>query len=743
MAYLEGLWMLGASFLGTLFLFITWFHPAFSLNEVFFFSIVFSILSSSWIGFIVQGFWYNEFNEQGIIISNAFFTVLVLLYAKSAYKKIKMSIENFRFITAASTNAAYMSGKGSNSPYAEMFREYVRNGNGLMFHIFALLCFIMFYTLFDHHSLSIGEDGASYSGGGCWGDIAFHLDIISSFLYGPNVHFKPWALSNPIYSGTTLQYTLLPDYHSAMLIKGGFSVRHAFFGPGVLMSWSICCLLYFYTFRFTEGSKAAGWLAVAFFCFSGGVGFFSWIHKHGMTWSGLVDNDFAQHWEYGELFWFQTITHVLVPQRPALFGYPGVLMIFILLWTATSAPLCHSLTLKEKKRIFIVAGIVAGMLPFFQAHSWMGVMAVLGVYGLSETFKWVNEPFYFLNWLRFGIIAVVWAFPQFVVFAQRGKEWGFAQFKPLWTDPSFSGTGNPIMFWFYSLGFFVFLSLGFFFILNGKQKQWYLGHLALFAFANLFLLQPWTKDNIKIINIYMFGASSVVGLGLVRLFNRDSSGVKGRRDKLSAPSPILTPHQRLEQSQSILAPFYDSPVVVKFNEFCANPFFQTATWATALKVVVILLVVSMCFTGVISVIREPNLHWRFQDNEDLATGQWIIDHTDPYAVFATSEGHIVPVSTNAGRQHVAGYPGWLYSHAYNGWYDRTLHVKEMWAGDQKAYERFKEYNVSYMLREWHMTVNEAFLSECCSEQYRSDSGRYAIYKVERTEKPQPPQVEQQ
>ncbi len=247
--------MLGASFLGTLFLFITWFHPAFSLNEVFFFSIVFSILSSSWIGFIVQGFWYNEFNEQGIIISNAFFTVLVLLYAKSAYKKIKMSIENFRFITAASTNAAYMSGKGSNSPYAEMFREYVRNGNGLMFHIFALLCFTMFYILFDHHSLSIGEDGASYSGGGCWGDIAFHLDIISSFLYGPNMHFKPWALSNPIYSGTTLQYTLLPDYHSAMLIKGGFSVRHAFFGPGVLMSWSICCLLYFYTFRFTEGSK--------------------------------------------------------------------------------------------------------------------------------------------------------------------------------------------------------------------------------------------------------------------------------------------------------------------------------------------------------------------------------------------------------------------------------------------------------------------------------------------------------
>jgi len=118
--------------------------------------------------------------------------------------------------------------------------------------------------------------------------------------------------------------------------------------------------------------------------------------------------------------------------RPALFGYPGVLMVFILIWTATSAPLSHSLTLKEKKRIFVVAGVLAGMLPFFQAHSWMGLMAVLGIYGLTETFSWVNEPFYFLNWLRFGILSVVWAFPQFVLFAQRGKEWGFFQYKPLW-----------------------------------------------------------------------------------------------------------------------------------------------------------------------------------------------------------------------------------------------------------------------------------------------------------------------
>lgn len=256
MAFLEGLWMLGASFLGTLFMFLTYFHPAFSLNEIFFFSVVFSILSSTWLGYLVHGLWYHEFNEQGIIISNAFFTFLAILFFKSAMKKVKMAIENFRFITASSST------KSHTSPYGEMLRQYVRNGNGLLFHVFALVSFAVFYILFDHHALSIGEDGASYSGGGCWGDIAFHLDIISSFLYGPNMHFKPWALANPIYSGVPLHYTLLPDYHSAMLIKGGFSVRHAFFGPGVLLGWSICCLLYYYTFRFTEGSKGMLWAAL-------------------------------------------------------------------------------------------------------------------------------------------------------------------------------------------------------------------------------------------------------------------------------------------------------------------------------------------------------------------------------------------------------------------------------------------------------------------------------------------------
>lgn len=124
----------------------------------------------------------------------------------------------------------------------------------------------------------------------------------------------------------------------------------------------------------------------------------------------------------------------------------------------------------------------------------------------------------------------------------------------------------------------------------------------------------------------MFGAAGVVGLGLVRLFNRDGNQ-KGRRDKLSAPSPIIPSHR---EPQSLLSPIYDSPLVVKLNEFCAHPFFQTATFNLLLKVIVVLLVVSLCFTGVLSVIRERNLHWRFQDNEDLATGQWIIDNTDPH-----------------------------------------------------------------------------------------------------------------
>ncbi len=49
---------------------------------------------------------------------------------------------------------------------------------------------------------------------------------------------------------------------------------------------------------------------------SGGVGFYSLFMHYGLSWKNIVEKDLAQHWHKGEIFWFQTITHVVIPQRP-------------------------------------------------------------------------------------------------------------------------------------------------------------------------------------------------------------------------------------------------------------------------------------------------------------------------------------------------------------------------------------------------------------------------------------------
>jgi len=309
-----------------------------------------------------------------------------------------------------------------------------------------------------------------------------------------------------------------------------------------------------------------------------------------------------------------------------------------------------------------------------------------------------------------------WAFQRFSLTLKRSH---------YRTDTSFSGSGNPFVFWFYALGFFVFLSIGFITVLDAKQKRWYLGFLVLFVLSNLFMLQPWSLDNVKIINIYMFGATAVVALGLVKLFYLNQPPDQEEEEQEQA--------ETVSGSSWAVFALYDS-ITTRLCEIRDHPFLRTTPIVILARVIVVLVVVSLCFSGVLSVIRERNLHWQFQDSEDMATAQWIIEHTKPSAVFATSESHIIPASTNAGRQQVAGYGGWLSTHAYSGWQDRLIHVKEIWAGTPAAYDRLKEYKVSYLLRESNMDVSEDFLSQCCTEVFRSPTSRYILYQVKKSKK---------
>jgi len=112
---------------------------------------------------------------------------------------------------------------------------------------------------------------------------------------------------------------------------------------------------------------------------------------HGLFRPELIWHDPIMSWEHGELFWFQFISHILIPQR----------------------------YLSPRNGDSFITSPLGNVFP------------------------------------------TGWAFQRFSLTLKRSH---------YRTDTSFSGSGNPFVFWFYALGFFVFLSIGFITVLDAKQK---------------------------------------------------------------------------------------------------------------------------------------------------------------------------------------------------------------------------------------------------------------------------------
>src|SRR5215467_14348546 len=97
-----------------------------------------------------------------------------------------------------------------------------------------LLCTVLFFAvLFSHllstHMLQPKADGL-YSAGTTWGDLAWHLSMISNFVQRGSDAVK----ENPIYPGTKLSYPFVPDLISAWMVKSGVSLRVSLILPSLL-----------------------------------------------------------------------------------------------------------------------------------------------------------------------------------------------------------------------------------------------------------------------------------------------------------------------------------------------------------------------------------------------------------------------------------------------------------------------------------------------------------------------------
>lgn len=242
------------------------------------------------------------------------------------------------------------------------------------------------------------------------------------------------------------------------------------------------------------------------------------------------------------------------------------------------------------------------------------------------------------NWYLFLIPAVLLAIPQYLwVSAQVGES--FIKLHLWWMAGDIT---NVPGFWVKNMGFELVLLLAGL-ILAGKEKlKFYIPFAAIFIMANLMLFQPWDYDNHKFFSFWLM--PSVLFMAAALLY------------------------------------IYDLP---KIGKPLFSAFMALAMFTGSLVAVFLLVQPYTIFTG---------------DGEYVS--DWIKENTPRDAVFLTSESHVHPVVTLAGRKSYLGYAGWLYTHGLS-YDDRAYNTSFMYGASLPEYEEaitlLKSNNIDYVI----------------------------------------------
>jgi hypothetical protein len=324
---------------------------------------------------------------------------------------------------------------------------------------------------------------------GIWGDWSRHLGDTASFAYSDN--FPP---SHPRFAGHAFGYHYLVSVTAAAMVKLGMEPTVALPLQSFLFSCFIALGLYAFARRLTR-DRVSATLALVLFLLGGGLGWWSMV-THAFRSRGALETLLGSLWdrslvEQANIQWKNVYFALVEPQRAYLYGLPLGLLILTLLIVGAR---------KSKTRAFVLAGLVAGLLPL--AH--LGTLLALALI----------TPFLFLlfpsrRWIAFFGTWAVLGVPQVLV--QQGIEpgaLGALRFKAGWL-----AAPDPwLWFWVKNLGgFLILLPLTFFRrdFMSPDSRRLLLGFMPVFVIANLVVFQPWDWDNTKVL-VYWFLAVCIL-----------------------------------------------------------------------------------------------------------------------------------------------------------------------------------------------------------------------------------------
>jgi hypothetical protein len=615
-----------------------------------------------------------------------------------------------------------------------------------------------------------------------YGDLPFHLSVITRFAFGGN--FPP---EDPTFAGARFTYPFLTDFISAMFVRAGASLRDSLFIENYILGVSLVGVLHRFGQQLLR-NRTAALLTPVLIILNGGFGWallFKDVNQSdggifhllgNITHSYTILPDGMQAWRWGN-----AVTSLLVPQRGFLLGIPLAAIVFTLWWIVLrgdeegkrkkvkgkkkssttddrksrsfdkdpASLFTFSFFLLPSSRRMIAAGAVAGLLPLIHAHSFIAVMLVAaflvpwrfwrgwvayGVAALAALLLYSFGIYYEVLSARFAKIAIV-------VLALS------LSISLFWLLPR-----SHLRLW---ICFFV-LALG----VGGPQILWSTHNSAVKMESFLSWQFGWDSDQETALGSKPLGTQPLdttppfrawmKRLPYVAWFWFKNTGlvipliiaaILWKREDYLITRKLLFFYLPFTLCFIIpnlvrLAPWVWDNVKVLFYWWLASApiialllarLWEGKAWNRVLAVALLVVLTLAGSLDVFALITRQGEYGEF-DRDGVAFAEMIKQQTPPGATILHAPIHNTPVFLT-GRRSLMGYPGHIWTHGID-YGQREADIKRIYSGGPDAANLLSKYRVDYVVIDPQeisvMQVNTDFFSRYPEV---VKIGEYHLYKI--------------
>lgn len=592
----------------------------------------------------------------------------------------------------------------------------------------------IFYAIVEaNHIMEPAESGGMIFGQSTYYDANIHLSFITTPVKQGKMPFQ-----YNIYPTAQVSYPFLCDTVSSSVYIWGSSLRFAYILPTVLGALNVFsgAFVFFYDWLKKFSRAAFAWML---FFFNGGFGFvyfFENLRSDPENFSRIFSALYETPTNLNEkmIRWVNTVCDMMIPQRATLFGW---MMLFAVLFL-----LCRAVFEKEKK-LYIYAGILAGLTPLISTHIFLSLGIISAVWMISRLWKMSGFEDRYAGYIALGILFLtVAAF----IFSCLKSGTGLSSF-----DYDSAGLSALICGGMSIAAVYAFLLISS--LINGKFKEiactWgvFLVSVLIFALPQLILftfrqssgtgfLRPhfnWINGQDEYLWFY------IKNVGICALFIIPAVIWGSKRLKsIVAPAAVL---MLIADTYALQPNPYDNnkllyPAYVLVCGAVAAyllEIYEKIKCIKGSKIIAVLTVTVCTLSAVLSMGREAvsNEYEMFSPSQ-VRLSLWLDKNVESDAVILTNDRYNNAVTGLTGLNIVCGSSSFLSPHGLDK--DFALvqsDVHKMYSRPKEFPELFTKYGVTHIVvgkeERSSFDVDEAALSELFESVYQQDD--ITVYKV--------------